>query len=55
MHEVRTKGYRIQRDASGYRLHRWYDLGTGEIQYPASLYRSRKAADAAGRRWKATR
>lgn len=50
------KGFQIFRDASGYRLHRWYDLGTGRVwDGVPSLYGSRKEVDAAGRRWKDAR
>jgi hypothetical protein len=48
---AKTKGYRIIRDNSGYRLHCWYDLGTGRVwDGLPSLYATRKEADAAGKR-----
>ncbi len=43
-------GFKIWKDANGYRLHCWYNLGTGRVwDGLPSLFASRKAAEAAGR------
>jgi hypothetical protein len=45
------KGYRIIRDNAGYRMHCWYDLGTGKVwDGLPSYFATRKAAEAAGKR-----
>ncbi len=47
----KTTGFKILKDASGYRLHCWYDLGTGKVwDGIPSLYGTRKEAIAAAQR-----
>lgn len=46
--KTRKTGFRIFRDASGYRLHCWYNQGTGKVwDGTPSLYATRKEAQAA--------
>ena len=50
MNAKKKNGFEIMKDASGYRLHCWYDLGTGKVwDGIPSLFSTRKAAEAAGR------
>ena len=49
--KTKTAGFRIFKDASGYRLHCWYNLGTGKVwDGTPSLYGTRKEAQAAAAR-----